>query len=84
MKEWLQTYGVDPEYGLKRNRRMTEKYFWKILKTPYIRVISKYGVMYQDEYPARKSDEDMLAEKQGDEPRRSGRTFWACTSRSST
>ena len=27
VQEWLQTYGVDPEYGLRRNRRMTDRYF---------------------------------------------------------
>ena len=58
VREWVKTYGVDPEYGLRRNRRMTENYFQRIIRMPYIRLVSKYGVVYADEYPALKSDED--------------------------
>jgi len=67
VQAWVKVYGCDPDpmYKLRRNRRMTEAYFQKILKSQYIRLVSKYGVVYVDEYPARKSDEDMAAEKAG-------------------
>ena len=51
------------EYGLRRNRRMTDEYFKKDLRTPYIRLVLEYGVVYVGAVPSTKSDEDMLAEK---------------------
>jgi hypothetical protein len=68
VSSWIHVYGVDPEYGLRRNRRMTMAYFDKILKMQYIRLVSKYGPVYVEEYPAPASDEDLRAIKEGEEP----------------
>lgn len=51
VSQWIGTYGRDPEYGLRRNRRMTEKAFKKMLTMKYIRFVTKYGLMYLDQYP---------------------------------
>jgi len=61
---WISTYGVDLEYRLKRNRRITERLFQKILRTRYIRVITKYGISYIDSYPPKKTEEEILIEMQ--------------------
>lgn len=65
VSDWLATYGVDPEYGLKRNRRITERLFAKMLKTRFVRVISRFGIVYIDSYPPRKTEEEQLQELQG-------------------
>lgn len=63
--DWLPTYGVDPDYGLKRNRRITERLFAKMLKTRFVRILSRFGVVYVDSYPPRKTEEEQLQELQG-------------------
>ena len=67
VRDWIHVYGCDPDpaYGLRRNRRMAETYYQRILKTQYIRLVSKYGIVYMDEYPAPTSAEDLLIEKEG-------------------
>jgi hypothetical protein len=65
ISDWLPTYGVDPEYGLKRNRRITERLFAKMLKTRFVRICSRFGIVYVDSYPPRKSEEEQLQELQG-------------------
>eukprot|EP01038_Epipyxis_sp_PR26KG_P006206 gene6206-8548_t len=57
--EWILTYGVDPEYGLKRNRRITERIFQKMLRTKHVRLLTwKYGIVYVNCYPPPKSEEE--------------------------
>jgi hypothetical protein len=71
VSSWIHTFGCDPDpvYKFKRNRRITEYLFQKMLKLRYIRFVSKpYGIVHLDEYPARQSDEDMKAVKNDDEP----------------
>ncbi len=64
VSDYIDTYGKDPEYGLKRNRRITERLFKKILKMRFARVLSRFGVVYVDSYPPRKSEEELLLEMQ--------------------
>ena len=64
----IMTYTPPHQHTRRRNRRMTEMYYQRILKTQYIRLVSKYGVVYLDEYPAPKAAEDLLLEKDGLEP----------------
>lgn len=52
--EWLPFYGVDPEYGLKRNRRITQRLFNKLLRTKYSKLLTRYGIVFVDSYPPRK------------------------------
>lgn len=59
---WIDTYGVDPDYGLKRNRRITERLFQRMLRMRYIRFLSRYGVVYLESYPPRKPGDEMLEE----------------------
>lgn len=66
VSSWIKWYGVDPEYGLKRNRRMTHAYFDRMLKMQYLRLQSKYGIVYVDQYPADKSAEDAALERAGE------------------
>ena len=61
---WIAHYGVDPEYGLKRNRRITERLFSKMLKTRFVRILSRFGVVFIDSYPPRKTEEEMMQEFQ--------------------
>jgi hypothetical protein len=46
VSEWVKTYGVDPEYGLRRNRRMTEAYFQRIIRMAFVRLVTKYVSCY--------------------------------------
>ena len=62
---WLPTYGVDPEYRLKRNRRITERLFKKLLHTRHVRLLTRFGVVFMDAYPPRKTEEEVLDELQG-------------------
>jgi hypothetical protein len=64
VSNWILTYGVDQEYILKRNRRITERLFQKILRTRYIRILTKYGITYVDSYPPKKTEEEILIEMQ--------------------
>ena len=66
VSSWIKTFGCDPEYGLKRNRRMTQAYFERMLKMQYIRIQSKYGIVYVDQFPAEKSAEDAMLERAGE------------------
>jgi hypothetical protein len=67
---WIGTYGVDPEYGLRRNRRITESTFKRMLKLQYVRLITKpFGIVYVDHYPSKLSDEEAARQQQqGVEP----------------
>lgn len=64
VSSWIGTYGVDPEYGLKRNRRITERLFKRMLKMRYVRFKSRFGVVYLDSYPPKAPGDDLL-EMQG-------------------
>lgn len=64
ISSWLATYGVDPEYRLKRNRRITERLFQRILRTKFVRMKTKLGLVYVESYPPKKSEEEMLNELQ--------------------
>ncbi len=62
---WIHIYGRDPEYGLKRNRRITLRLFKKMLTMRFVRLVTtRYGLVYVDSYPPRKSEEEVLAEMQ--------------------
>jgi hypothetical protein len=66
---WIGTYGVDPEYGLRRNRRITESSFKRMLNLPYARLITdRFGIVYVDHHPAKLSDEETTRQQQGIEP----------------
>jgi hypothetical protein len=62
--EWLSWYGVDQEYGLKRNRRITDRLFASMLKTRFVRLKSRFGIVYVECYPPRKTEEEILQELQ--------------------
>lgn len=64
VSSWIDTYGVDPEYGLKRNRRITERIFKKMLKMKYVRFLSRFGVVYLESYPPKQPGDEIL-EMQG-------------------
>lgn len=65
VSSWIKTYGRDPEYGLKRNRRITARLFQKMLTMRFVRLVTtRYGVVYVDSYPPRKTEEEVLAEVQ--------------------
>lgn len=69
VKKWLKTYGVDPDYGLRRNRRMTEAAFQRMLKMEHVRLQSRYGIVYNKKYPAPLGDDEQEAlEKRGVQP----------------
>eukprot|EP01035_Chromulina_nebulosa_P020505 gene20505-26599_t len=52
VSSWIKTYGCDPEYGLKRNRRITERAFKKLLTMKYARLLTdKLGLVYVESYP---------------------------------
>lgn len=57
---WISTYGVDPEYRLKRNRRITERLFQRMLKMKYVRFLSRFGVVYLESYPPKTVGEEAL------------------------
>ena len=58
MSEWLQTYGVDRDFGLRRTRRIVERAFKRMLGMKYVRFVSRYGVVYLDQYPPSNSFEN--------------------------
>lgn len=60
--DWIGSYGIDPEYQLKRNRRITERLFNKILRTKYVRLVTKFGIVYNDSYPPRAIESDTPAD----------------------
>lgn len=51
MSEWLKTYGVDQDFGLRRNRRIVFRAFKKMTTIKYMKFISKYGIVYLEQYP---------------------------------
>lgn len=68
VSSWILWYGVDQEYGLRRNRRIVEKLYQRILRTKFVRLVSKYGVVYAESYPPAKDDSlDEMAAKQIEE-----------------
>lgn len=60
VSSWILTYGTDPEYGLKRNRRITERIFKKMLRMKYVRFLTRFGVVYLESYPPRQPGEEMM------------------------
>jgi hypothetical protein len=69
VKRWVKTYGVDPEYGLRRNRRITEAAYQRMLTIEHVRLQSKYGIVYNKKYPAPLGDDEQEAlEKHGVQP----------------
>lgn len=62
VSSWLPYYGVDPEYGLKRNRRITQRLFRRMMQLKYTRLVTRFGIVYMDSYPPRKSEEEILDE----------------------
>jgi hypothetical protein len=62
VSEWIHTYGVDPEYGLKRNRRITNRLFQRMLKMRYVRFLTRFGVMYLESYPPKRDGEEAVSE----------------------
>ena len=47
VSSWIGTFGRDPEYGLRRNRRITERAFEKLLTVKFIRLVTKpFGKSY--------------------------------------
>jgi hypothetical protein len=72
VEKWIKTYGIDPDYHLKRNRRITERVFNKILTIRYIRIVTvKYGVVFLNSYPPPMT----LEEEMSDEPLRKREDF---------
>ena len=67
VSSWIGWYGRDPEFGLKRNRRLNTLYFNRMLKLRYIRILSKYGIVYVNNYPPKISPEDEQKLKNGEE-----------------
>lgn len=52
VSSWINTYGVDPEYFLRRNRRITMRIFQAMLKVKYTRLLTlKYGTVFVNNYP---------------------------------
>lgn len=64
VSSWIRTYGVDPDYGLKRNRRITERLFQRMLKMRYVRFKSRFGIVYLESYPPKQPGDELL-EMQG-------------------
>ena len=66
ISEWIHTYGYDedPEYRLKRNRRLIRNAFFRVCKTRYMRIITeKYGPVFVDLYPTERSNEEIVEEE---------------------
>lgn len=61
VSSWIDTYGVDPDYRLKRNRRITERLFAQLLRMKYVRLVTRFGVVYNDSYPPRQFEGDSPA-----------------------
>lgn len=51
VSDWISTYGTDPEFGLRRNRRIVTRAFNKMLTMKYVRFLTRYGIMYLNQYP---------------------------------
>lgn len=64
VSRWIHTYGVDAEYGLKRNRRITLRLFQQMLRMPFVRLLTRFGVVYIESYPPKRTEEEMLLEMQ--------------------
>lgn len=56
VSEWIDTYGTDPDYGLRRTKRVYENTFSRMLKKKYCRIKSKYGFVFVDQYPPQELD----------------------------
>lgn len=65
VREWLPTYGTDEDFGLKRNRRIVERLFAKMLRTRFIRLVTRpFGIVYLDCYPlSRNEGEEGLVDR---------------------
>jgi hypothetical protein len=71
---WIHTYGVDPEYRLKRNRRITERLFQRMLKMKYVRLLSRFGVVYLESYPPKQVGEEAQELAQQEQGQTAGTT----------
>ena len=64
VKEWIDTYGYDedPEYRLRRNRRLVQNAFFRACKTKYCRLLShRFGHLFVEKYPTELSEEEKLS-----------------------
>ena len=50
VSNWLWSYGRDPDYGLKRTRRILLRALHLILHRRYSRIASRFGVVFVDTY----------------------------------
>jgi DNA-directed RNA polymerase subunit RPC12/RpoP len=61
VSSWIETYGVDPDYYLRRNRRITMRLFQAMLSIKYTRLLTnKYGIVFVHHYPPVLSMEEEL------------------------
>jgi hypothetical protein len=52
VSSWIHTYGIDPDYYLRRNRRITMRIFQAMLNVKYTRLLTiKYGTVFVNHYP---------------------------------
>ena len=73
VEEWIGTYGIDPDYYLRRNRRITERSFQQLLKMKYMRLQTvKYGIVFILSHPPPMTLED---ETSAEEPLRDREAF---------
>lgn len=47
---WIGSYGRDPEYGLRRNRRIVFRAFTHLLSMRSARIASRFGVVFMQRY----------------------------------
>ncbi|CAM9115659.1 unnamed protein product, partial [Ectocarpus fasciculatus] len=76
--EWIDTYGYDTEYGLKRNRRMTETYFQRLLRHPFLRLKTRFGDCFVDRYPPLPPDSWHVDEDEENNPDEVAPARWIC------
>ena len=61
---YVSRYDEDPEYRLKRNRRLIRNAFFRVCKTKYMRIVTeKFGPVFVDVYPTERSNEEILEEE---------------------
>lgn len=63
VEAWIHTYGIDPEYYLPRNRRITYNSFERLLKRKYARLASRYGTMFLTQYPPPQTADEELGKE---------------------
>ena len=66
ISSWIHTYGYDedPDYRLKRNRRLVQNTFNRLLKKKYFRLTAlRFGAVYVDQYPTVLSQEERMSEE---------------------